>query len=405
MSLDHLRGRAAIVGFGDSYATADKLKTPLRLAAEATRAALQDAGLEKKDLDGLLVGRAPGADPRPQWNNIFAAYIKMTPRYASEVTIHAAGINASLKHAAIAVTSGLARFVLCVNADAAGLMDPRVTTASFDADPEFEQPYEPIIPSIYAQIACRLMHEYGITEEDMSAVAVQCQEWAVHHPHSARGGKGRVTIEQVMSSRMISSPLRLWHCAPWGPAGTGGAVIVASAEDAKAMCKNPLYILGSSECQTHEYITDRMALRSSHLPLGPLPSITSTGARVAGADAYKMAGLGPKDIDVLQTGSNFAHSELVALSELGFTNLRESGEFVRSGATGFDGHIPTNTNGGWLSFGQPGVSCVMDSIIEGVRQLRGVALGKQVKDPEIGMIHALGGMMACQSVTILGKSR
>ena len=404
MSAGSLRGRAAIIGFGDSYATADNLKTPLRLAAEATRAALLDAGLEKKDLDGLLVGRAPGADPRPQWNNIFAAYIKMTPRYASEVTIHAAGINSSLKHAAMAVTSGVARFVLCVNSDAAGLMDQRVVSAGIDVDPDFEQPYEPIIPAIYAQVACRLMHEYGVTEEDMAAVSVQCQEWGVLHPHAVKARKGRVTIEQVLGSRMIASPLRLWNCAPWGPAGTGGAVIVASAEDARAMCANPLYILGSAECQTHEYLTDRLALRSSHLPLGPLPSITSTGARVAGANAYEMAGLGPQDIDMLQTGSNFSHTQLMTLSELGFTTLPEAGAFVRSGATGFDGHIPTNTNGGWLSFGQPGVSCVMDSIIEGVRQLRGQALGKQVRDPEIAMIHALGGMMACHSVTILGKS-
>jgi len=215
---------------------------------------------------------------------------------------------------------------------------------------------------------------------------------------------GLVTVEQVLASPMIASPLRLWNCAIWGPPGTAGAVIVASAEDAKKLTKKPLYLLGFGECETHEYITDRMALRSSHLPLGPLPSITSTGCRVAGAAAYEMAGLGPKDIDVLQTASNFSHSELIALAELGFTTLEDAGNYVRSGATGQQGELPTNTNGGWLSFGQAGVSCVMDSVIETVRQLRGEALGKQVVDPQIGLVHALGGMMACQSVAILSNS-
>jgi len=401
---EHLRGKAAIVGFGDSYCKPDERRTAMRMAIEATRAALNDAGLEKNDIDGVLVGRVPSSDIRPQWNNIFCAYTKITPRYSSEITVHAAGANAMLKHAALAVTNGVARFVLCVSADAGGLIDPRVVTAGMDADPEFEQPYEPIIPAIYAQVACRLMHEYGITEEDFAAVSVECQDWAIHHPYAAKAYKGPVSVEEVLASPMIASPLRMWNCAIWGPPGTAGVVIVASAEDAKKLTKKPLYLQGFGELATHEYITDRMALRSSDLPLGPLPSITSTGARAAGAAAYKMAGIGPKDIDVLQTGSNFSHSELMALSELGFTTLEDAGDYIRSGATGQKGELPTNTNGGWLSFGQPGVSCVMDSVIETVRQLRGEALGKQVVDPQIGMVHALGGMMACQSVAILSNS-
>ena len=399
-----LRGKAAIVGFGDSYCRADERKSALQMTVEAIAAALADAGLEKSDLDGLLSGRAPLSDMRPQWNNIVAAYAKLTPTYASEITIHAAGMNAMLKHAAMAVTCGIARFVVCIGADAAASMpDVRAAISNVDADPEFEQPYGPIIPSIYAQLACRLMHEHGMAERDMSEVAVQCQEWAVHHPFSAKGRKGRVTVEEVERSPMVASPLRLWHCAPWGPPGTAGALIVASAEDARALRPDPVYLLGFGECQTHEYLTDRMALRSSRLPLGALPNITATGCAVAGRLAYEMAGLGPRDIDMAQTASQFAHIELMSLAELGFTTLPEAGAFVASGATGPRGALPTNTNGGWLSFGQPGVSCVMDSLVEQVRQLRGVALGLQVPDVGIGLVHANGGMAACHSVTIMGR--
>lgn len=399
-----LKGAAAIVGFGDSYCRRDERKTALRLAMEATAGALADARLDKDDIDGVLTGRAPLSDMRPQWNNIFAAYAKITPRYASEITTHAAGILSTIKHAALAVTSGVATHVLCVAADAAaGLTDVRVGISGVDADPEFEQPYEIIIPSLYAQLACRMMYENGLTEEDLSAVAVQCQEWATHHPYSTKGSKGQVTVEQVMGSRMVASPLRLWHCAPWGPPGTGGAVIVTTAERARDLTDSPVYILGAGECQTHEYLSDRMALRRSRLPLGPLPSIVASGARVAAANAYAMADLGPGDMDVLQTASQFAHIELLALAELGFTTLEDAGALVRSGATGPGGRIPTNTNGGWLSFGQAGVSCVMDSLIESVRQLRGCALGLQVEGAKVGMVHSNGGMSACHSVAILSN--
>lgn len=399
-----LRGKAAIVGMGDVYTNYGDKRTPFSMAMEAMRLAIQDAGLTKDAIDGVLTGRPPMIDDRPQWNNILCAYAKITPQYQTEVSIHAAGMNSMLKHAAMAVNAGLARFVLCIGSDTSEFLDVRSYIAGLDTDPEFETPYQPVIPSIYAQVACRLMHEYGLSEEDFAAVSVECQNWGVHHPHAAKAAKGLITVDDVLNSRLISTPLRLWNCAQFGPGGTAGAMIVTTAEIAKTLTPNPIYILGSAECATHEYLSDRMALRSSPLALGPLPSITSTGCRVAGKAAFDMAGITHDDVDVVQTGSNFSHSELIALSELGFTTLPESGDFIRSGATGIGGRFPTNTNGGWLSFGQPGVTCVMDSVVETVRQLRGTALGKQVDNPEVGVVHALGGMMACQSVTILSKS-
>jgi len=405
MSGETLRGAAAIVGFGDAYCKEDEKRSPLHMAALAVRAALKDAGLEKEDIDGVLTGREPSGDERPQWQNILCAYLKMTPRYSSQITIHSAGMNSMLKHAAMAVTTGVAKYVLCVGCDSLAFLNSRVQVAGIDTDPEFEQPYEPVIPSIYAQIACRLMHEQGMTERHLAAVAVQSQEWGVQHPYAAKASKGRITIEQVLSSRMIASPLRLWMCAVWGPPGTAGAVIVTSAENARKMSRHPIYILGSGECVTHDYLTDRLGLRRSRLDLGPLPSITSTGCRIASRLAYDMAKLGPADIDIVQTPSNFAHSELLSLWEMGFAkSTADAGELILSGATGEGGKLPTNTNGGWISFGQCGISCVMDSVMEGIRQLRREPLGKSAGQPEVGIVHALGGMQACHSVTILSRT-
>lgn len=398
------RASAAIVGYGDAYCRRGEFRTALDLAMQAMHAAIEDAGVSPRDVDGLLTGRAPLSDPRPQWNNILAAYAKVTPRYSTELTTHAAGMLGMVRHAAMAINSGAARMVLCVGADAAaGSGNAKRDAESVDLDPEFERPYAPTLPAMYAQIALRLMHENGTTEQDMAAVSVQCQEWAVHHPFSARGHKGIITMEDVLRSRMVASPLRLWNCAVWGPPGTAGAVLVTSPDIAKTLGRPELYVMGAGECHTHEYLTDRLALRESPFELGQLPNITHGGAKSAGVAAFSMAGMGCKNIHLVQTASNFSHMVLIALSELGFASPRDVGEFVTAGETGPSGSLPTNTNGGWLGFGQPGVSCVMDSLIETVRQLRGQALGLQVPAAQVGLVHAAGGTNACHSVLILSR--
>jgi acetyl-CoA acetyltransferase len=250
-----------------------------------------------------------------------------------------------------------------------------------------------------------MMHEFGVTEDDFTAIAVQCQNWAIHHPYAAKAYLGPFTAEKVNQSPMVSWPLRMLHMAPWGPPGTGGAFIVTSSERARSLNDHPIYILGAGECETHEYVTDRMALRTSPVDLGVLPNLTSTGCAVAARTAYEMAGLGPKDMDTAQLSSNFAHIEMLMLAELGFCDKHEMGAFVRSGVLDVGGDLPTNTNGGWLSFGQAGAACAQDTVIEAVRQLRGMALGKQIKpNPSTAVVHGLGGISACHSVLVLSKA-
>ena len=216
---DRSLGRiAAIVGMGDAYADKDHVKDPLQLAAEASLGAFRDAGIKKDDIDILLTGRAPWADRRPQWSNIFASYLQLPVRMTTEITFHGAGVNAMIGQAALAIAAGVADYVLCVQSDAVELfIDATAVGAATDACPQFEFPYGPTIPTIYAQLACRYMHEFGVTEEDFAEVAVQRQEWAVHHPKAAKRKHGLITVEDVMRSPYISTPLRRWMCATWGP--------------------------------------------------------------------------------------------------------------------------------------------------------------------------------------------
>ncbi|MDP3909531.1 MAG: thiolase family protein [Gemmatimonadales bacterium] len=394
---------AAIVGMGDAYADEDHRKDPLQLASEATYAALRDASICKSDIQALFTGRAPWADRRPQWNNIFASHLQLPVRLSSEITMHGAGVNAMLGYAAQAIATGLAEYVLCVQSDATPLfIDTVAVGAATDADPQFEYPYGPTIPALYAQIACRYMHEFGVTEEDFARVAVQHQAWGVHHPKAAKRRFGPITVETVLASPYVATPLRRWMCATWGPGGTAGAFIVTSAARAPSH-RAAVYIRGFGSCTTHEYLTERMGLRQSSFRLGALPNLTTSGLAQASSDAYRMAGLTPEDVDIVELSGNFSHTVMIALEDLGFCEKGKAVELVRSGRLAPGGDLPLDTNGGWLSFGQPGISCAVDPIVEAVRQLRGEALGLQVKAPTVALTHGAGGMFACHSVTILER--
>lgn len=397
-------GDAVIIGFGDAYARMGEGRKPLDLAGECVRKALADSGIDKQQLDAVFTGRAPWADMRPQWNNILASYLKIVSRHGTEVTVHGAGVNSTLKHAALAVVTGVSEFALCLETDSAAMFSDAVArTARVDADPNYELPYGAFIPAVHAQWCSRYCHEYGVTDEERALVAVQHQNWAVHHPYAVKAEKGTITVRQVLESPLVASPLRLWECSRWGPGGTGGAFIVTTREKAAELgVARPVEILGFGECCTHEYITDRLGLRDGPAELGPLPNLLYTGAAVAGRMAYDVAGIGPDDIDIVQLGAPFTHYVLMLLEDLGFCDRGQARKFIADGRGDVGGDLPVNTNGGWISFGQPGISCAMDSLVEAVRQLRGQALGKQVDDPRIALVHATGGMMACNAVTLLG---
>lgn len=401
---DRSLGRvAAIIGMGDAYADKQDVKDPLQLATEASWAAFKDAGIRKDDIDILLTGRSPWADRRPQWNNIFASHMQMPVRMTTEITFHGAGVNAMIGQAALAIASGVADYVLCVQSDAVELfIDATAVGAATDACPQFEFPYGPTIPTIYAQLACRYMHEFGVTEEDFAEVAVQRQEWAVHHPKAAKRRHGLITVDDVMRSPYISSPLRRWMCATWGPGGTAGAFVVTSVERAR-QARRPIYIHGFGTCTTHEYLCERINLRKSRIPLGPLPAITTTGAAHAAREAYAMADMTPADMQLGALAGNFSHTVLVQLEDLGFAPKGRAMDLVRSGRMRPGGDFPVDTNGGWMGFGQPGISVAADSLVETVRQLRGDPLGlKAGNSPKRAMAYSAGGMLACHSAVILG---
>ena len=183
--------------------------------------------------------------------------------------------------------------------------------------------------------------------------------------------KGPITVEDVLASPLIASPLRLLDCSSWYTGGgVGSAVVITSAERARDTDR-PVYISGFGQCTTHEWVTDRLGLFGIEPSVEP--NLVTTGAKVAAADAYALAGMTPDDVDLVETSAPFTFLNMIMLEDLGFCEKGEGKDFVAGGGVAFDGGLPFNTNGGYLSFGQAANG--MHMALEAVQQLRVEARG------------------------------
>jgi acetyl-CoA acetyltransferase len=187
---------------------------------------------------------------------------------------------------------------------------------------------------------------------------------------------------------MIADPLHLLDCSLVSDGGA--AVILTSADRASDFPHQPVYVLGAGEGHGHEHISQAR-------------SLTTSAALESGAAAYKMAGLGPGDIDVAQIYDCFTPVVLIELEDLGFCKKGEAGAFVADGHTALEGTLPMNTNGGLLSYCHPGNPGSMYALTEAVFQLRNAAGERQVRNAETALVHGQGGIMSSHATLILGK--
>ena len=393
----------AIVGIGRAMAHKGdgERKTPLQLGAVAAVQAMRNAGIARKDVGALFTGRTPQAYMVLQYNQALLNELKIGPTFNSEVTAHGGGALGTLQLAALALDAGVIDYALCVTNEASGIwMDQVGSNAAWEGDLQFEAPYGVSTPSLYAQFACRYMHEYGITAAMSARVAVENRRWALDHPYAAMRHKGPITVADVLASRMVATPLRMLDCAVWYPGGIATAMVLTRAEVARARHEKPTLMAGFGQCSTHEWVGERMG-GWGYAPLEAGPDLIRTGAQVAARQAYAMAGLKPQDIDVVQSSAPFSFANLMMLEELGFCAAGEGGAFVESGGIDYEGGLPFNTMGGYLSFGQ--VAQGLYNLHETIDQLWGRAEGRQVANADIGLVHGHGGPLACHSVVIVSK--
>ena len=387
---NQLRGKVAIVGAADTEVGVLPGRTPMELCVDAALAALEDAGLEKSAVDGLVTCNAM-AQPMLYHAEAMAEYLQIFPRYCISVGAGGGTTFSILHHAASAIVTGMADTVVIAMADSmrSGLTrDQAMLAQSSTGHPQFEQPYGPTVPAYYALIAQAHMAAYGTTSEQFAGIAVGARAWANLNP--AAQMQERISIEDVLSSRLIADPLHLLDCSLVSDGGS--AIIMTSAERAGDFPHRPVYLLGAGEGHSHEHISQARDL-------------TTSAARESGAAAYAMAGLGPADMDIAQLYDCFTPTVLVELEDLGFCAKGEGGSFVDSGAIMPGGSLPVNTHGGLLSHSHPGNPGSMFALTESVWQLRGDAGKRQVAGAETALVHAQGGIMSSHTTLILGQER
>jgi len=376
------RGACAIVGVAESdLGEVAAGLSAIDLMAQATHRALQDCGLTLRDVDGVFATTSQSRMP----TLALCEYLGVKPRYHDGTNIGGSSFMSMVAHAQAAIQSGLCEVALITYGSTQRSMG-RANVAAPDVNP-YESPYRPIYTSSsYALAASRHMHQYGTTREQLAHIAVAARQWALLNPSAWE--KQPLTIDEVLGARMISSPLTVRDCCL--VTDGGGALIMTSAERAADLGSRPAYVLGVGE-------------DLSHYSISSMPDLTVTGAARSGAAAYAMAGLRPRDIDVVEVYDAFTITTLLFLEDLGFCPKGEGGRFVADGAIAPGGVLAVNTNGGGLSYGHPGMYGVF-VLIEAVRQVRGEAGRRQVSGCETAIAHGNGGTLSSQSTVILGSA-
>jgi acetyl-CoA acetyltransferase len=383
-----LKGKVAIVGVADTEVGILPGRTPAELCAEAALAALEDAGIDKSQVDGLVTCNAM-AQPMLYHAEAMAEYLQIFPRYCISVGAGGGTTFSILHHAASAIATGMADVVLISMADSLRsslTREQAMLVQSSTGHPQFEQPYGPTVPAYYALIAQAHMAKYGTTAEHFAGVAVAARSWASLNP--AAQMREPITVDDVINSRMIADPLHLLDCSLVSDGGS--AIIMTSAERAQDFPHQPVYLLGAGEGHSHEHISQ------AH-------DLTTSAAREAGERAYAMAGVGPGDMDIAQLYDCFTPTVLIELEDLGFCAKGEGGDFIASGALAPGGALPVNTHGGLLSHSHTGNPGSMFALTETVWQLRHSAGARQVPNAELALVHAQGGIMSSHTSLILGR--
>jgi benzoylsuccinyl-CoA thiolase BbsB subunit len=234
-----------------------------------------------------------------------------------------------------------------------------------------------VMPALYAMRARRYMHEYGLTQEQLAQVSVKAHDHGALNPNAQI--KKRVSLEEVMNARPVTDPFTLWHCCPTGDGAA--AIIIASADVVRQHKTNPVRI-AASEVTSGVYTNGYRDMTWAEL--------TARGA----AEAYKMAGVAPDDVDVAEIHDAFTIAELMYYEAFGFCERGKAYELLASGATSLGGDIVVNPSGGLLSRGHPVGATGAAQAVEIVRQLEGRAGAHQVDDAKVGISHATGGGIA-----------
>jgi len=371
--------KVGIVGIGQGRFGVRSDASLRELSFEATKASLDDAGIPLDDIEAMVVSVASdelsyALQPSAQ----VVDYLGFNPKPSFRVEGACASGSMAVRTGWMTIASGLADLVLVVGAEKMTEVSTAAVTDVLGRAGDFmwEYPFGMTFPGYYALIARAHMAKYGTTEEQLSMVAVKNHHYGALNPYAHM--RKEITLDKAMNSFTVADPLKLYDCCLISDGAA--AVILASEKLARSLSKNPVWISG-------------LGLGTDTISLADRRDITTLDATVEAArQAYDMAGIAPKDVDVAVVHDCFTIAEVAAYEDLGFCAKGEGGKLIEEKRTYIGGDIPINIDGGLKSKGHPIGATGVAMAAEIAKQLRGEAeSGRQVPDARIGLSHNVGG--------------
>jgi acetyl-CoA C-acetyltransferase len=335
-----------------------------------------------KDIQGMVVGTVMPERTANQSHisSLVAEALGVCPDRLSARTEHmCASGSVGIRYAYAFIAAGLAELVMVVGVEKLTLpnMEEAIWNMGTGVDREWEACYGLTAPPAFALAAQKHMSKYGTTEEQLALVSVKNHTHSRHNPyaHFQKGAK----LEDVLCSRMIATPFRLFMCSPITDGAA--AVILASGERARDLTDTPVLVLGTGQA------IQGFSISGLHPDYAEWPPL-----RRAAEAAYAMAGIGPKDVDVAEVHDCFSIAEIIAYEELGFCQKGEGGKFVQDGRSDYGGDVVVNPRGGLIGCGHPLGATGVAQAAEIFWQLRGESGPRQVPMARIGLTHNNSGM-------------
>lgn len=387
-------GKVAIIGVGQSSFVRGYPGSIRELAFEGFKEAMEHAQVFIKDIDASIICSAPEYDKQRSPSGVLAEYFGLIPQPTCYLESLCSSTSMGLRMAYSLVKAGLHDVVAVVGFQKMSEISSAESQERMGrgADIQWESPFGTMMPAYYAMFAKAHMHKYGTTLEDLALIRVKAATYGQLNEKALY--RKPITLEMLSDpnhfmSGPVSSPLRVGDCC--ANADGSSCLIVANEEKAQALCEKPVWILGLGAASA----SVNMAGRNIFTGLAV--------AQQASDQAYKMAGVTPKNIDVAEVHDCFTVSEIMAYEDLRFAEPGEGKELIRSRETYKEGSMPVNVDGGLLSKGHPIGATGGSQIRTIVLELRGEAGEMQVKEPEIGLVHNIGGVGLYGNVTILGR--
>ena len=386
--------RVAIIGVGQSTFVRSYPGSIRELAFEGFKDAMQDAQIANTDIGASVICSAPEYDKQRSPAGVFAEYLGLNPQPTFYVESLCSSSSMGVRLAYSLVKSGLHDVVAVIGFQKMSEISSSESQERMGrgADIQWESPFGTMMPAYYAMYARNHMETYGTSPDDLARIRVKAATYGQLNDKAVYRKPVTFDMFSDPENRMsgpVASPLRVGDCC--ANADGSSCIIVASEDRAKALCKKPVWIMGLGAATTSVNLAGRDLFSGL------------TVAQEAAKQAYKMAGVSAADIDVAEVHDCFTIAEMMAYEDLGFAAPGQGKELIKNKETYKEGSIPVNVDGGLLSKGHPIGATGGSQIRTIVMQLRDEAGDIQVANPQIGLVHNIGGVGLYGNVTILGR--